>query len=195
MNASPPFDSRSPTTGRIRRWCFGVMVASTLGCGVNSGFLHDGSSDQTVHQMAISAERYVRTVLGSSAVPSLLCAVPLGGRLYYKAMGDLNASAKLQPNEVLKNIRTDDDPVCFIILGVRNITISADVYEVTPVDGGGTPHPRVDAAPVTYPAPDPPREHECMDENSCSTGYRCVFTSGGGAGTCRPVAPTNPTRP
>ena len=173
----------------MRHFCFSVMAAATLGCGVNSGFLHSTSSDQTVHTMAISSERYVRTVWGSSSIPSLLCALPMGSGLYFKAMNDFNKAAKLQPYEVLKNIRHDDDPLCFVIVGMRSLMISADVYAVTPVDGapGAPPNPSPVVEAPAAPPPDLRREHECMDDNSCSTGYRCVSPSDGGKGTCRPA--------
>jgi hypothetical protein len=202
MTSPSLFETCSPKTPWARCACVGLMATATFGCGVNSGFLHDRTSDQTIHQMAISSERYVRTVVGESSVPSLLCALPLGGRLYLNAMHDLNAFAKLQANEALKNIRTDDDLSCFIFVGARSLTISADVYEVTPLGGAEAPSvkdvppAKVNAVPLGIPRPVPDaREHDCLDTNSCSSGYHCAFTSGAGMGTCRPVLPTTPAGP
>ena len=178
----------------------GLLTASSVGCGLSTGFLHDPSSDQTIrYQMIIGSERYQRTVFGSSSVPSILCVLPLGGTQYQRAMQELIARATLQVNEHLANIRADNDLACFILVGSRTLTISADVYVVTPTGVapevvGPTPSSSSAAAqrpaPARVPsAPPDPAQYECLDDNSCRTGYHCVFTSGTNGGTCRPQAP------
>jgi hypothetical protein len=115
------------------------------GCGINEGFKHDlASGDQHQYRMDLSGIRYARTVAGTASIGSILClgfpwagawvpGIPLDHGLYKHAMEALHEDAKLKPNEVLKDLRTDHDPTCYLLLyGVNSLTVSADVYELTP---------------------------------------------------------------
>jgi hypothetical protein len=65
-----------------------LFSLSTAACGLNPGFLHDPTSDQTVrYQMNIASERYARTVVGSSSAPAILCVLHIEGNLYYRPHG------------------------------------------------------------------------------------------------------------
>lgn len=105
--------------------------------------------------MELSSVRYARTVAGAAQLFSLLCVVPLDHGLYQQAMASLHAEARLKPNEVLENIRTDDDPSCFLVLGIRSLTVSADVYDLTPEHAAAT-------APAPAAAPEQPRPSAAM---------------------------------
>jgi hypothetical protein len=130
-----------------------ALVASLGGCGVNEGFVHDATSgDQHQYRMDLSGVRYVRSVSGSASIGSIFClgglvpgyihGIPLDRGLFKQAMEALQEDAKLKPNEILKDLRTDRDPACYLFLyGVNSLTISADVYEVTPTVGSGTAGP------------------------------------------------------
>jgi hypothetical protein len=132
-----------------------VAAPALLACGVNTGFVHDNSSgDQHEYRMEISGVRYARSVSGRSSIESFLClpggiyGVQAGHGLYQQAMEALQHDAELKPNEVLKDIRTDLDSTCYLLLiASLGLTISADVYELTP-----TPPP---VAPPATPVPTP----------------------------------------
>lgn len=110
-----------------------LATACCTACGYNSGFLHDNTSgDVHQYQMAIGAIRYVRSVSGSSSVGAALCVIPLGSGLFEQAMTQLHAQARLAPNEILYDVRQDNALSCYVLYGVTNLVISADVYEVTP---------------------------------------------------------------
>ncbi|HEY3816942.1 MAG TPA: hypothetical protein VGL81_07220 [Polyangiaceae bacterium] len=140
------------------------MAALVAGCGVNDGFVHDATSgDQHEYRMDLSGVRYVRSVSGSASIGSIFCVggfvptyvhgIPLDHGLYKQAMEALQDDAKLKPNEVLKDLRTDHDPACYLfVYGVNSLTISADVYEVTPSGGAANASPTARVAEPPLPA-------------------------------------------
>jgi hypothetical protein len=131
-----------------------LLPSAVCGCGYNSGFLHDASSGE--YRLEVSSVRYVRTVSGDAQIGSLFCAIPLGSGLYKQAMDALLKDAHLAENEVLKSMRTDDDPSCFLIFGLRTLTVSADVYVVTPTDvasRAAAPLRASDASAAPIPVP------------------------------------------
>ena len=127
-----------------------AVAFSVTGCGYNSGFVR-GADNVNQHQYVMqitTPPRFVRTVSGSYSVDSILCVLPLGSDLYLHAMEILHQQ-KLEPFEILDNLREDVQFSCFLVFGSQKLTVSADVYEI--------PH-----APPPAPdhvAPPPPANH------------------------------------
>jgi hypothetical protein len=116
---------------RVRSYVPAVAFAILAGCGHSSGFLRDASTaGEAQLRMEIAAQRYARSVSGSSSIGSVFCLIPLGNGAYRDAMAALHAQAKLQTNEVLQNIREDHAFVPYVLYCEDNLIVSADVYEV-----------------------------------------------------------------
>jgi hypothetical protein len=138
-------------------WAVILSATAAAGCGYNTGFVHDATSgDQHEYRMDVASVRYARTVYGQAEIGALFCLLPFGRGLYRQAMEELNATAHLRDNEVLENVRTDDDPLCGILYGVRRLTISADVYELTPTHEPTPAAVRVITEPSRPPLNVPP---------------------------------------
>jgi hypothetical protein len=118
---------------KIRTATLALVVLA--GCGRNSGFLRDANTiNEHQFRMDITAQSYERSVMGSSAIPSILCIIPLDDAPYAHAMTELHTQAKLERNEVLENIREDHAFVVYFgMYCLDKLTISADVYQVMPV--------------------------------------------------------------
>ena len=74
---------------------------------------------------------------GSAGVGLLFCSIPLGTESYRRAMEELNRHASLKPNQVLANLR--EDTAYRVYLGfycTADLTISADILELTPSESG-----------------------------------------------------------
>jgi hypothetical protein len=131
-----------------------------VGCGYNSGFLHDTSTgNQISFHVEAASERYSRTVSGSSSIGAILCFIPLDEGLFKQAMQALHDEAHLKPNEALQDVRVDYDPVSYLVYCNRRLTISADVYEMiapggaaptVPSPGAEAPPPRPRSPKLTY---------------------------------------------
>jgi hypothetical protein len=138
-----------------------VALASLVcGCGYNAGFIHDASSgNQHQVRMDVSAERFSRTVSGSATMGSILCLIPVDSGLFKQAMDALHEEANLKTNETLRDIREDLDPAFYLFLYcTKKLTISADVYELTPVSGGAPSSPSPSPVAELPPSrPKPPR--------------------------------------
>jgi hypothetical protein len=124
-----------------------LALAMLAGCGRSSGFLPDASSvSEHAFRMEISAERYSRSVSGSSSVGSLFCLIPMGNGAYKDAMAALHAEAKLRTNEVLENVRADHAFLPFLLYCDDQLIVSADVYQVTPAGTHARSEPPPEAA-------------------------------------------------
>lgn len=132
-----------------------VLAAALLtvtGCGFNSGLLQNVSPGNQLHfSMDVSRERYSRSVSGSSSIGSILCVIPLDEGGFRQATEALHEDAHLKPNEALQDIRVDYDPLFLVLYCVKRLTISADVYEMTPT-GGLAPAETRTAAAAAPPA-------------------------------------------
>lgn len=124
-----------------------AAVSIVAGCGINQGFVHDATSgDQHQYRMDLSGVRYMRSVSGSASIGYIFClpsieGIPLDRGLWKQAMEALQEEAKLQPNEVLKDLRQDDDRTCYLgVYGVHGLVLSADVYDLTPAGAPGGCH-------------------------------------------------------
>jgi hypothetical protein len=128
-----------------------LSVGLLAGCGASGGFLRDSISSQRFdYRMDISGVRYVKSVSGSSSTGSILCVIPLATDLYESAMLDLHASAKLEPNQVLVNLREDYAIRSYVgIYCNRRLLISGDVFELTPA--GATHGASAPRASVSVP--------------------------------------------
>lgn len=165
---------------RLRRVGLAMVGLSlAVGCGFNSGLLQDTATGNQIQlRMDVVSERYSRTVAGSSYVGAILCFLPIDTGLYDQAMRSLHEHARLQANEVLQNVRVDNDPTCYLLFGVHRVTISADVYDVTPA--GETPPPSQGAA--APPAKSTSSGRRCLDDGSCDVLERCAFPVDAGVG-------------
>jgi hypothetical protein len=144
---------------RVTLWmaAAAVGVAAIVGCSGGSGFLR-GAISGNEHQfhMELAAQRYARSVSGSSAIGSLFCFIPIDDGAYKEAMLALHAQAKLQTNEVLENIREDHSLVFYVLYCRETLIISADVYEVIPAvvpEHGYAAPERASNFPVASPRP------------------------------------------
>jgi hypothetical protein len=142
---------------RVRLGMAAVAVAAIVGCGAGSGFSR-GVSSVSEHEfhMDIAAQRYARSVSGSSAIGSLFCFIPIDEGAYRDAMLALHAQAKLQTNEVLENVREDHAFIFYVLYCRDTLIISADVYEVIPVappEHGYAAPERESNFPVPTPRP------------------------------------------
>jgi hypothetical protein len=110
----------------------GALAAS--GCGSTHGFLRDSQSiTQSQFRMEVSQIRYSRSASGSAKMGEALCLIPLNEAAYQHAMENLYGTARLGPNEVLTNFREDTSYLSYLgFYCVKQLTISADVMEVTP---------------------------------------------------------------
>jgi hypothetical protein len=113
------------------------------GCGASSGFLRDATSSNRLDiQLPVAGVRYVKSVSGSASIGAMFCAIPGAGDLYKDAMSNLHGAARLQPNQVVMNLREDFTfRTWFGFYCSRSLTMSGDVFELTPA-----------ATPATAPA-------------------------------------------
>ena len=115
-----------------------LALAALTGCGRNSGFLRDANTvNEHQFRMEIAAQRYARSVSGSSSIGSLFCIIPMSNGAYKDAMAALHAEAKLQMNEVIENIREDHAFIAYVFYCEDDLILSADVYQVTPASAAG----------------------------------------------------------
>lgn len=145
-----------------KRW-MGLCAAMALplfltGCGATSGFLRD-SMTQT--QIQGSGFRIITTGITAKAQSgSALCSIPVGeGEVYRRAMEELNAQAKLAPNQMIVNIREDVKTVGYLFFYcVHEVTLSADVIEFGDMGAVAAPPapPPAEAAPPPPPAEETP---------------------------------------
>lgn len=127
------------------------IVLALAGCGSGSGFLRDATTaNQHQYRQEVGTVTYLRSASGSSSAGSIFCAIPVETDGQYKtAMQELHAQAKLQPNQVLENLREDHiTQAYFFFYCVSTLTLSADVVELRPV---GAPPPSL--ATTSQPAP------------------------------------------
>lgn len=138
---------------------------ASVGCGVTSGFLRD-SMTQT--QIQGPGFRIVKTGLSSTVhTGAVFCSIPTGeGELYRRGMEQLNAQAKLYPNQMLVNLREDVKTAAYLVFYCKyTLTLSADVIEFSdafatnpPAEAGGRapverPESVEDASPAAAPPP------------------------------------------
>ena len=132
-----------------------ACVSVIAGCGAGAGFLRDATT-ATQHQLRqdVGSVTYLKSVAGSASAGSLFCFIPVEtDGLYKNAMLELHAQAKLQPNQLLENIREDHAfQAYFFFYCVSNLTLSADVVEVRPV---GAPPPVASTTSAARAAPAP----------------------------------------
>jgi hypothetical protein len=115
-------------------------VGLLAGCGASGGFLRDAVSTQRFdYQLNVSGVRYLKSVSGTSSTGSLFCAIPTSADLYQQAMQHLHASAQLQPNQVVMNLREDYAVRSYLFFCSRQLIISGDVFELTPATHGASP--------------------------------------------------------
>jgi hypothetical protein len=136
---------------RMKLGLSAVAFAMLVGCGRNSGFLRDANTaNEHQFRMELAAQRYSRSVAGSSSIRSILCLIPMSNGAYKDAMASLHAQARLQTNEVLENIREDHAFLSYLVYCEDSLIISADVYDVVParvpaearrIDGGACDPP------------------------------------------------------
>jgi hypothetical protein len=137
--------------------------------GEYSGFLRDAANvNEHQYRMNIASVHYSRTVSGSSSVGKVLCAIPLDATGVYKqAMGELQSEAHLEVNQVLENIREDHQIAWYMVYCVHTLTISADVYDVTPLHAEQAKQPpsaatqqapTVDTPQLPTPTVEPPKK-------------------------------------
>lgn len=114
-----------------------VLVLTGSACGLSGGFIRDSlTTNQFDYRMEIEKLRYVRLVQGNSSIGSVLCLIPLGDQLYTRAMEDLYASAALQENEVVVNLREDSTVVSYVgVYCISRLTVSGDVVQLVPRGG------------------------------------------------------------
>ena len=121
-------------TKTLRLSCLALGVGLLVGCGASGGFLRDSISSQRFdYKMDVAGVRYVKSVSGSSSTGAVFCFIPLAANLYQNAMRDLYATAKLEQNQVVVNLR--EDYVIRSYLGFycsRHLIVSGDVFELTP---------------------------------------------------------------
>jgi hypothetical protein len=70
-------------------------------------------------------------------------------------MEALHDEAKLKQNQTLENIRVDIDPVCYVVYGIQTVTVSADVFEMTPYSPVAPEAARPTAVPARTPTETP----------------------------------------
>lgn len=115
-------------------------VGLLAGCGASGGFLRDSISSQRFdYRMDVSGVRYLKSVSGTSSTAAILCIIPTGSDLYQRAMQDLYASAQLDDNQVVMNLREDYSLRSYIFWCSRDLTLSGDVFELTPATHGASP--------------------------------------------------------
>lgn len=123
-------------TLRLTSLVLGLGVLS--GCGISGGFLRDSISSQRFDfKMDVAGVNYVQSVSGSATTGAILCLFPLSSDLYETAMRNLYASAQLEPNQVVMNLR--EDHVIRSFVGVycnHKVIISGDVFQLTPAAPG-----------------------------------------------------------
>jgi hypothetical protein len=108
-----------------------LTVVSVTSCGVAGGILRDSN---TVTRVDLKPDmkdlKFVRTVQGSASSGSVFCSIPLQGNLYARAMEDLHSNAKLQPNQLLLNLREDRMVKNYAgFYCEHSVTISADIFQ------------------------------------------------------------------
>jgi hypothetical protein len=153
---------------RMRVTVVTVALSLLAGCGYNEGLLTSWSpGDKHQYRMDLSSVRYVRSVSGRASLGSIFCwgfpfawggfarGIPLDHGLYQQAWAALQEDAKLKPNEILKDLRIDRDPTCYLLYFVNDLTISADVYEVTAVGAAGQPGVQPSSRTSDSPPPVP----------------------------------------
>jgi hypothetical protein len=133
-------------TARLTSLALGLGLLA--GCGVTGGFLRDSISSQRFDfKMDVAGVSYVQSVKGSATTGAILCLFPLAGTLYESAMRDLYASAKLQPNQVVMNLREDHAIRSFLGLYCNHsLTLSGDVFQLSPAAPGA---PKVSSASLS----------------------------------------------
>lgn len=153
-----------------RMYVLGAALAlSSTGCGFSTGFIRDSTTSHEVNYDASKGFRYVRSVSAETKEDNLLCLFPLSRPAYATVMQELNDQAKLQPGQVILNMREDRVLTVFIILCRVTTTVSGDVFEFTqpptaekPVAGESTAaqerKPEPPAPPGETPPPPKPSE-------------------------------------
>jgi hypothetical protein len=127
-------------TKTLRLTHLALGLGLLAGCGASSGFLRDATSSQRFdYTMSVSGVRYLKSVSGTSSNGSLFCVIPTSADLYQQAMQSLYASAQLQPNQVVMNLREDYAFRSYLFFCSRQLTLSGDVFELTPATHGAAP--------------------------------------------------------
>lgn len=139
-----------------RFWKTGLTLLLSLAavsCGATSGFLRDSMTQTQVRGPGF---RIVKTGLSASSdTGSVFCMIPTDeGEVYRRAMEQLNAQAKLLPNQMLVNIREDLRITAYLFFYCKQrITLSADIIEFA---GAPPVLPPIADAPRAVVAPPPP---------------------------------------
>ena len=110
----------------------GLVVLIASGCGAKAGFLRDAATvTQFQYKMDITTVEHKRTASGTASVGLILCAIPISGEYYKRAMEDLHSKASLQSNEVLSNFREDHAFTTFLgFYCTQEVTVSADIVKL-----------------------------------------------------------------
>jgi hypothetical protein len=102
-------------------------------CSISGGFVRDGRGSQPFDlRMDVGGVQYLKTVSGTAESASVLCAIPLEGGVYDRAMRALNTSARLANNQIVANLREDHSVRTYLLYCVHTVTISGDVLELSP---------------------------------------------------------------
>lgn len=136
-------------------WKLLALCAALSGCGYSSGGLRGANSSVDV-QIRIDASRvaYVKTVTGSATTRTVFCLMPVNdGNRYSGAMAELRDAARLKPNQFLANVREDTVTMFYLFFCSTELTVSAEIVEVTP---SVAPSPAVPAPPPAAPAAQEP---------------------------------------
>jgi hypothetical protein len=135
-----------------------ALALFSVGCGFSTGFIRDSTTTHEVRYDASKGFRYVRSVSAAAREDNVLCLFPMSRPAYATAMQELNDQAKLQPGQVILNMREDRVLTVFIVLCRVTTTVSGDVFEFTqppavekPADA---PKPTSDA-PTAQRVPEP----------------------------------------
>lgn len=137
----------------LPNWLILSLAFGALGCGASSGFLRD-SMTQT--QVRGSGFRILKTGLAASAdTGAVFCTIPTdSGELYRRVMEQLNAQAKLLPNQMLVNIREDSRLTAYFFFYCKQrLTLSADIIEFFPQPQAAPAFHAPVAPPVEAPPP------------------------------------------
>ena len=132
----------------LRLTSLALGMGLLAGCGISGGFLRDSISSQRFDfKMDVAGVSYVQSVSGSASSGSVLCLFPIASTLYDTAMRNLYASAQLEPNQVVMNLREDHAIRSFLgFYCTHTVHISGDVFQLTPASPGT---PKVSSASLS----------------------------------------------